>query len=319
MIGCATCGDVGTRKQSNSRRIEGMVKGQIMETVGFIGLGLMGKPMAQNLIKAGYPLVVHNRSRQVVQEFAAQGVRTADSLQQVAQDTEIVITMLTAPANVAEVLGGEEGVIANARPGTIVIDMSSSHPTLARELAAQGVARGVSVLDAPVSGGEVGAREATLSIMVGGEEEAFERALPLFRCMGKNIVRVGDAGAGQVVKIANQIIVGLTIEAVAEALNFVDKAGADVSKARQVMMGGFATSRVLEVHGKRMEEHNFVPGARATVHLKDLGMALDVAQGTHANLPITARVAEMYRELVERGFGGDDHSALWRVVAEDWR
>lgn len=289
-----------------------------MPTLAFIGLGLMGRPMAEHLLRAGYQLVVHNRSRAAVEALVAQGAIAANSPAVAAQAADIVFTMLPDPETVAQVIGGENGVLSTAQADSIVIDMSTSHPQLARDLATQGAARSVSVLDAPVSGGQVGAQQATLSIMVGGEKDAFERALPLFHLLGKNIVHVGGAGAGQIVKAANQIIVGLTIEAVAEALNFVQKSGVDPARAREVMLGGFATSRVLDLHGQRMLTHNFVPGGRAETHLKDLNIALDMAQQNGANLPTTARVAEMYRTLVARGFGGDDHSALWRIIAEDW-
>ncbi|MCC7160920.1 MAG: 2-hydroxy-3-oxopropionate reductase [Anaerolineae bacterium] len=289
-----------------------------METIGFIGLGLMGRPMAENLLRTGYPLVVHNRSREAVDALAAQGARAAHSPREVAEQCDVVITMLPDPDTVARVIGGTDGVLADARVGALIIDMSTSQPQLARDLAARGARQGVSVLDAPVSGGQVGAQQATLSIMVGGDAAAFERALPLFQCMGKNIMLVGGAGAGQVVKAANQIIVGLTIEAVAEALAFVEKSGVDPAKAREVMMGGFATSRVLDLHGKRMVDRNFTPGANAWMHLKDLNISLEMAQANGANLPVTAQVAKMYNELIARGFGNDDHSALWRVVAEDW-
>lgn len=289
-----------------------------LETIGFIGIGLMGRPMAENVLRAGYPVVAHNRSRAAVDALVAQGARSANSPREVAAQCDVIVTMLPDPDTVAQVIGSSDGVLSGARAGALVIDMSTSHPQLARELAERGAAQGVAVLDAPVSGGQVGARQATLSIMVGGAAAAFERALPLFQCMGKNIMLVGDAGAGQVVKAANQIIVGLTIEAVAEALAFVQKSGVDPAKAREVMMGGFATSRVLDLHGKRMVEGNFVPGAQAWMHLKDLNISLDMAQTNGADLPVTSQVAGMYRELIARGFGNDDHSALWRLVADDW-
>lgn len=289
-----------------------------METVGFIGLGLMGKPMAEHLVRAGYPLVVHNRSRAAVDVLAAQGARAAFSPREVAEQSDVIFTMLPNPEMVAQVIGGTDGVLEGCRAGALVIDMSTSHPNLARELAERGKARGVDILDAPVSGGQVGAQQATLSIMVGGDANAFARALPLLQHLGKNIAHVGGAGAGQIVKAANQIIVGLTIEAVAEALSFVEKAGVDASKAREVMLGGFATSRILELHGRRMIDRNFVPGGRAETHLKDLSIALDVGQTTGAHLPNTERVAEMFRELIVRGFGDDDHSALWRIIADEW-
>jgi 2-hydroxy-3-oxopropionate reductase len=286
-----------------------------MQTIGLIGLGLMGKPMAQNLLRAHYSLVVHNRRRAAVDELVAQGARAAGSPREVAEQCDVIFTMLPNPETVAEVVNE---ILAHARADTIVIDCSTSHPRLARELAARGAPRGIFVLDAPVSGGQVGAQEATLSIMVGGDADAFSRVLPILRHLGKNIAHVGGAGAGQIVKAANQIIVGVTIAAVAEALNFVEKAGVDAERARAVMLGGFATSRVLELHGRRMVERNFAPGGRAETHLKDLTIALDVARMHRAPLPLTQRVAEMYQELVARGFGGEDHSALWRVLADEW-
>lgn len=289
-----------------------------METIGFIGLGLMGKPMAQNLLRANYRLIVHNRSRAAVEESAELGAVAANSPREVAAQSDIIITMLPGPETVAQVLRGADGVLQHCRAGAVVVDMSTSEPKLARELAALGETRGVYVLDAPVSGGQVGAREATLSIMVGGDAEAFARVLPLLQVLGKNIVRVGDAGAGQVVKAANQIIVGLTIEAVAEALVFVEKAGVDAAKAREVMLGGFATSRILELHGLRMLQKNFVPGARVSTQCKDMRLALDEAASHQLDLPLTQRVAEMYDELAARGFADEDHAALWRLIARDW-
>ena len=289
-----------------------------MDTIGFIGLGLMGKPMAQNLLRAQYRVVVHNRSRAVVDELVTQGAIPAYSAREVAAQCDIIITMLPGPESVAEVLRGADGVIENARANAIVIDMSTSAPQLARELAAFGKTRDVFVLDAPVSGGTVGARDAALAIMVGGDADAFARALPVFQTLGKNVVRVGDAGAGQVVKAANQLIVGITIDAVAEALALAERAGVNPALARQVMLGGFAASRILDLHGQRMLEKNFAPGGRATTQRKDLGIALDEAK-THAlDLPLTQHVAQMYDELIARGFGDADHAALWRLVAQDW-
>lgn len=289
-----------------------------MNTIGFIGLGLMGKPMAQNLLRAKYRVVVHNRSRAAVDELVAHGAVAAQSARDAAAQSDILITMLPDPETVASVLRGEGGVIENARAASIVIDMSTSEPQLARELAALGKTRGVFVLDAPVSGGTVGARDATLSIMVGGDAEAFTRALPILQTLGKNIVRVGEAGAGQVVKAANQLIVGITIGAVAEALVLVERAGVNPALARQVMMGGFATSRILDLHGQRMLEKNFAPGGRAATQRKDLGIALEEARARALELPLTRHVAQMYDELIARGFGAEDHAALWRMLARDW-
>ena len=278
----------------------------------------MGKPMAQNLLRAQYRVVVHNRSRAVVDELVTQGAIPAYSAREVAAQCGIIITMLPGPESVAEVLRGADGVIENARANAIVIDMSTSAPQLARELAAFGKTRDVFVLDAPVSGGTVGARDAALAIMVGGDADAFARALPVFQTLGKNVVRVGDAGAGQVVKAANQLIVGITIDAVAEALVLAERAGVNPALARQVMLGGFAASRILDLHGQRMLEKNFAPGGRATTQRKDLGIALDEARACDLDLPLTQHVAQMYDELIARGFGDADHAALWRMIARDW-
>ncbi len=286
-----------------------------MQIIGFIGLGLMGKPMAENLLRATFSLVVHNRSRAAVDELVTQGARAANSPREIGEQCAVIFTMLPNPETVATVVGE---ILEFARADTIVVDCSTSHPRLARELAERGAQRGIFVLDAPVSGGQVGAEQATLSMMVGGDENAFARVLPVLQHLGKNIVRVGEAGAGQIVKAANQIIVALTIEAVAEALNFVEKSGVDPVKAHKVMLGGFATSRILELHGQRMIARNFVPGGRAETHLKDLNIALDVAQTNGARLPGTQRVAEMFEELIARGFGDEDHAALWRIVANEF-
>jgi 2-hydroxy-3-oxopropionate reductase len=288
-----------------------------MTLVGFIGLGIMGKPMAYHLLRAGYPLTVHNRSHAPVDELAAAGAYTAHSPREVAATSDLILTMLPDPATVGQVIGGRNGVLEGCRTGAIVIDLSTSDPRLARDLAGRGAEQGVPVLDAPVSGGEMGAREATLAIMVGGEREAFERVLPVLQHLGKNIVHVGDAGAGQVVKAANQMIVGLTIEAVAEALTLVQRAGLDPERARQAMLGGFASSRVLEVHGRRMITEDFAPGGRIRTHTKDLRIALDVARELTLNLPGTRLVESLLEQMVERGLGDLDHAALVKAVRGD--
>ncbi len=286
------------------------------ETIGFIGLGIMGKPMARHLLRAGYPLVVNNRSQGAVSELVAAGARGASSARAVAEQSDIVITMLPDPATVEQVIGGADGVLEGARAGALVVDMSSSTPRLARQLSELGAARGVAVLDAPVSGGEVGAQNASLSIMVGGTDAGFARALPMLKSLGSNIVHVGPSGSGQVVKAANQVIVALTIEAVAEALVLVARAGGDATRAREVMQGGFASSRILELHGKRMLEHNFVPGGYVRTHHKDLQIALELAQEFGVTLPVTRIVDGMFLELMQNGYGDEDHSALVRVIEE---
>ncbi len=285
-----------------------------MERIGFIGLGVMGKPMARNLLKAGYPLTVHNRSRAAVQELAAEGATAVNSPAQVAAASDIVITMLPDSPDVEFVVAGQGGIFEGARPGLLIVDMSTSSPALARRLAREAQSRGMEMLDAPVSGGDVGAASATLSVMVGGTEAAFQRALPVFQAMGKNIVRIGESGAGQVTKAANQIIVGLTIEAIGEALVLAAKAGVDPAKVRQALLGGFATSRVLDVHGQRLLDRNFKPGARVRTHYKDLDIALALGKEFQVPLPVTAYVHEMFAALLASGDGNLDHSSLVTVL-----
>ena len=287
-----------------------------MDTIGFIGLGMMGKPMARNLVKAGFSLVVHNRSHAAVEELMREGARAAASPQEVAAQSDIVILMLPDSPDVELVVTGKAGVFEGARRGMLLIDMGTSSPTLARNLAHEGAERGIDVLDAPVSGGEVGAINATLSIMVGGSESALKRALPVFQAMGKNIVHIGDAGAGQVAKAANQLIVGLTIEAVSEALVLAAKAGVDPAQVRQALLGGFAQSRVLDLHGQRMLERNFKAGARVRTQFKDLGIALALGKECGVPLPATAQVHEMYNAMLAAGQGDLDHSSLVTVIEQ---
>lgn len=287
-----------------------------METVGFIGLGIMGKPMARNLIKAGYPLVVHNRSRSAVDELIKDGARPAGSPREVASSSSVVITMLPDSPDVEQVFTGEEGILSGARAGMLFIDMSTISPVVARRLAAQAESQGIDMIDAPVSGGDVGAINATLSIMVGGKQKAFDRALPLFQAMGKNIVRIGEEGAGQVAKAANQIVVALTIEAVSEALVLAAKAGVDPARVREALLGGFAQSRVLDVHGKRILERNFQPGFRTVLHFKDLNIALATGKEYAIPLPVTAQVQQMMNALIAAGKGNLDHSSLATLLEE---
>ncbi len=285
-----------------------------MERIGFIGLGVMGKPMARNLLKAGYPLTVHNRSRAAVQELAQEGAVAVNSPAEVAAASDVVITMLPDSPDVELVVAGKDGIFVAARAGLLIVDMSTSSPALARRLAQEAQARGMEMLDAPVSGGDVGAQNATLSIMVGGTQAAFERALPVFQAMGKNIVRIGDSGAGQVTKAANQIVVGLTIQAIGEALVLATKAGVDPAKVRQALLGGFASSRVLDVHGQRLLDRNFKPGARVRTHYKDLDIALALGKEFQVPLPVTAYVHEMFAALLAAGDGNLDHSSLVTVL-----
>jgi 2-hydroxy-3-oxopropionate reductase len=285
-------------------------------TVGFIGLGIMGKPMARNLLAAGYPLVVANRSPGPVEELASDGARAADTPLAVAQASDVVITMLPDSPQVAEVLEGPDGVLAAGREGQLVIDMSTIDPAVAQRLASAAAQRGVAMLDAPVSGGDVGAREGTLSIMVGGDADAFARARPLFEVVGGTIVHVGASGAGQVVKACNQVLVALTIEAVSEALVLGSSAGVDPAVIIEVLSGGLAANRVMEVRRENFLTHTFKPGFRVDLHHKDLGIALSTARAHGVSLPVTAVVDQMLDSLRSKGHGQEDHSALLTVIED---
>ncbi|MGV2290146.1 2-hydroxy-3-oxopropionate reductase [Trinickia sp. YCB016] len=284
-----------------------------MSKIGFIGLGIMGTPMALNLQKGGHQLFAYTR-RTVPAELVAAGATACDSAKAVAQAADIVITMVPDTPNVADALFGENGVAAGLTPGKLVIDMSSISPIETQAFAKKINALGCDYLDAPVSGGEVGAKAATLTIMVGGPQAAFERAKPLFELMGKNITLVGGNGDGQTAKVANQIIVALNIEAVGEALLFAAKAGADPAKVREALMGGFASSRVLEVHGERMIKRTFDPGFRIELHQKDLNLALDCARSLGMALPNTAGTQQLFNACAAQGGKAWDHSAIVRAL-----
>jgi 2-hydroxy-3-oxopropionate reductase len=281
------------------------------DTIGFIGLGIMGRPMAANLMRAGYPLVVHNRSRGPVDELARDGAHPATSAGEVARRSDVTITMLPDSPQVLEVM---DEVLSDASPGQLVIDMSTIAPTVTRGLAQRALTRGIDLLDAPVSGGDVGAREGTLSIMVGGSVSAFERARPIFEVLGSTVTLVGDSGAGQVVKACNQVVVALVIEAVSEALVLGSQAGVDPAVVIRVLSGGLANNRVMEVRRRNFLEHDFAPGFKVALHRKDLGIALDTARASGAVLPVTAAVEQMLQSLVLNGRGGDDHSALLTII-----
>ncbi|KKX33435.1 2-hydroxy-3-oxopropionate reductase [Rhizobium sp. LC145] len=281
--------------------------------IGFVGLGVMGRPMAGHLIDAGHALSLH-RVKEASRDLVEKGACAAESAAQVAAQSDVVILMLPDTLDVEAVLFGAEGLAGALSPGKLVIDMSSISPIATKDFAARIGKLGCAYLDAPVSGGEVGARNAALTIMVGGEEEAFRRALPLFEKMGKNITLVGGVGDGQTAKVANQIIVGLTIEAVAEALLFARKAGADPAKVRQALMGGFAASRILELHGERMINRTFNPGFRIALHRKDMTLAVDSARALDLALPNVAMVQQMMNAAIALGDGDKDHSALIRTL-----
>lgn len=287
-----------------------------MERIGFIGLGIMGKPMATHLLTAGYPLTVLNRSRAPQDELVAAGARPGQSSRRVAEESDVVITMLPDSPDVEQVVFGQAGVLEGLRPGSLVIDMSTISPAVARRVTAAARERGSDALDAPVSGGQVGAQNATLSIMVGGSATAFERARPILQRLGTNIVHVGEAGAGQVTKAANQIVVAVTIAAVGEALLLAAKSGVDPARVREALLGGFAQSKILDVHGNRMLQRNFAPGFKARLHRKDLAIALDTAREMEMSLPLTANVAELMNSLIAHGGGDLDHSALVTVLEE---
>jgi 2-hydroxy-3-oxopropionate reductase len=283
-------------------------------TIGFIGLGIMGKPMARNLLKAGYPVIVHNRSRAAVDELGKDGAQVATSSGDVTVRGEIIITMLPDSPDVELVYAGEKGILASVKSGSLLIDMSSISPIVARKLAAEAAKRGCDMLDAPVSGGEAGAMSASLSIMIGGTIPAVERAMPIFQALGKNIVHVGDAGAGQVTKAANQMVVGTTIAIVGEALVLAAKAGVDPAKVRQALLGGFAQSKILEAHGQKMLERNFKPGFRIRLHEKDMKIALATGSEYGVPLLVTGVVGQMMTAMKGMGNGDLDHSALVKLV-----
>jgi 2-hydroxy-3-oxopropionate reductase len=290
----------------------------VLERVGFVGLGGMGGPMASNLMKAGYEMVLHNRTREKAEKLAEEGEgEVADTPREVAERCDVVITMLPGPSEVETVVSREGGLFEAMRRNLLVVDMSTSSPTLARELARRAREREASMLDAPVSGGDVGAQEGTLSIMVGGEEADFERAKPLFEAMGKTVTHLGPAGAGQVVKACNQIVVALVIEAVSEALVLGSKGGVAPEKILNVLGGGLAGNKVMEVKREKMLSGHFEPGGKVEYHRKDLGIALAAGREYGVSLPATAIVDQMFGVLVAQGRGGWDHSALVTLV-EDW-
>lgn len=284
--------------------------------IGFIGLGIMGQPMARNLIQAGYPLVVHDIHPEPVRALVEMGARDGLSPRRVAEQADVILTMLPDSPEVEAVALGHDGVIAAARPGSLYIDMSTVAPTTALRLAEAGAERQVRVLDAPVSGGDVGAQKGTLTIMVGGEEADFAEALPIFRILGKNIVHCGAHGAGQIVKVCNQILVAVTIAGVSEALTLGIKAGVDPEKIVQVLAGGLARCGVLENRGGRMIQGDFAPGFRSRLHYKDLRIAVASGQRYGVPLPATSLVHEMFKQMVVSGRGELDHTGLMTLLLE---
>ncbi len=287
------------------------------ERIGFIGLGIMGKPMASNLLVAGFDVTVHSRSAGPVEELVGAGATRAQDSAAVAAASDIAITMLPDTTDVEEVLTGPGGVIEGTRAGSLVIDMSSIDPEPTRAMAAAFAARDVAMLDAPVSGGEKGAIDAALSIMVGGDDAAFDRARPVFEALGKNIVHVGPSGAGQVCKACNQLVVAATIEAVAEALLLAERSGVDAAKVREALLGGFAGSKILEVHGQRMLDRAFDPGFRIRLHRKDARIVEAAAAATATPIPSFTAVTEQLQQAVDAGDGDRDHSALYAELVRE--
>jgi 2-hydroxy-3-oxopropionate reductase len=283
--------------------------------VGFIGLGIMGRPMALNLIKAGHRLCVHARRPESMAPLAAAGAVACDSPAALAGVADVIFTMVSDTPDVEQVIFGPGGVIEGARKGSVVVDMSTISPSVTGSMAQRLAQHGVAMLDAPVSGGEAGAVNATLSIMVGGEQGVFQRVLPLFQAMGTHIVHIGTNGAGQVCKACNQIVVGATIAGVAEAILLAQAAGVEPLRVREALLGGFANSRVLEVHGRRMIEGDFNPGFKARLHQKDMGLVNDAARELGLALPGAAQTAQYLNALIGLGLGEEDSAAIFKVLA----
>jgi len=278
--------------------------------VGFIGLGIMGKPMAKNLLKAGFPLVVFDLNRDAIEDLIKAGALPAGSSKEVAERTEMIITMLPDSPDVKEVILGRDGVIDGVKQGSLVIDMSSISPLVTQEIAKILKGKGVEMLDAPVSGGETGAVQGTLAIMVGGEQKVFEECLEIFKAMGRNIVYVGGNGAGEYIKLVNQIIVALNIAAIGEAFSLGVKAGLDPQVIYQAIRGGLAGSQVLDSKAPMIFGRNFKPGFKVKLHLKDLNNALSTAKDLGVPLPLSSFVQQIFVSLMADGIGEEDHSAL---------
>ena len=286
------------------------------EKIGFIGLGIMGGPMAQNLMEAGYELVLYNRTIEKAEKIAGDGATVAESPREVAELCDLIVLMLPDSPQVEEVVEGEEGVLEGLKEGALIVDMSTISPVVTRELAKKIEERGASMLDAPVSGGDVGAQQGTLAIMAGGSEEDFERAKPLFDVMGSAATHVGPSGAGQTAKAANQIVVALTIEAISEALVLGSKAGVAPEKILEALSGGLAGSNVMEAKKEKFLSHDFDPGFRVELHHKDLGIALAAGREYGVSLPVTAIVDQMLGSLKVKGKGDRDHSAILTLIEE---
>ncbi len=284
------------------------------ERVGYIGLGIMGRPIALNLLKAGYPLRVYARRPEAMEPLVAAGAIACSSPREVAEQADVIFTNVSDTPDVEEVVLGSNGIVHGARPGAVVVDNSTISPSATRRIAAALQERGVEMLDAPVSGGQQGAIDATLSVMVGGPEAVFRRVLPLLEAIGRNIVHVGDSGAGQVAKACNQVVIAQTVAAVAEGLLLATAAGVDPAKVRQALLGGFAQSRVMEVHGQRMLDRNYAPGFMSRLHQKDMRIVLETAHELGLPLPGASLVAQYLHALVGGGEGHVDSSAIATVL-----
>ncbi len=283
------------------------------ERIGLIGTGLMGVPMGARLLDAGYDLHVYNRTREKADVLVRAGARFCETPALLAAEVDVLILMLADTPAVEQVISGPDGVLESLAPGALVIDMGTTAVLDTRALAQDIFDAGADYLDAPVSGGVVGAEQGTLSIMMGGSETGVKRAMPVFSVLGERITRIGECGAGQIAKAANQVIVGLTIAAVSEGLALAARAGADIACVREALFGGFASSRILEVHGQRMVENNFVPGGRCSIQRKDLQQALELASRADLDLPVTTLCRDLYDRLIEQGGADLDHSALFRL------
>ncbi len=282
--------------------------------VGFIGLGIMGRPMALNLLNGGYKMWAYARRNDALQVLIAAGATACATPSNVAKHADVIFTVVSDTPDVEHVIFGEQGLIHSLHHGAVIVDMSTISPTATKDFATRLAEKGIAMLDAPVSGGEIGAINATLSIMVGGKTDVFERVKPLFECMGKNIVHIGDNGAGQVAKACNQIVVAVTIEGVAEALTFARKNGVDPAKVRAALMGGFAGSRVLDVLGKRMLENDFKPGFKVSLHQKDMRIVMETAHQLGVALPAAAMVTQHLNALMATGAADLDSSAIVKVI-----
>ncbi len=287
-----------------------------MERIGFIGLGIMGKPMAARLVRAEFPMIVHNRSSEAADELADEGAEVAGSPREVAEGSDVVVTMLPDSPDVEAVVLGDDGVLAGVREGMLFVDMSTIAPATTRSIHEALAERGVQALDAPVSGGEPAAVDGELSIMVGGDEDAVARAQPVFDELGKATTHIGGPGAGQVAKAANQIVVALTIQAVAEALTLARRADVDPARVREALLGGLAQSKILEMHGERMLEGRYEPGFRIELHRKDLAIALQTAREEGVPLLATAQAAELMNALLAAGLGDEDHAVISSFYSE---